>query len=216
MTHQDRQDPDQKTFEARLAQLRPHVDRLARDRLMFALGHASAQGPVRSAALARWAWPTATAAMSAVAATLLAMLLVRPMPPAGPQLVEQSVPARAKSPDHVHTAAAPAVDATPKAAANRQSEDAPAGETTALTWLLPKIEETPGIASYGRLRRQVLARGPEAWQPAPPTSASPRQRPPTPVSYRDLLDDLLDSAGSSEASSGRPAIGSRRASGANS
>jgi hypothetical protein len=71
-----------KSFEARLASLAPRDDRLDRERLMYLAGQASV-GP---AELRRdggdWrrhpAWPAAFGAMSAVAATLMCMLIMRP------------------------------------------------------------------------------------------------------------------------------------------
>jgi hypothetical protein len=71
-----------KSFEARLAALSPRDDRLDRERLMFLAGRASvdctptpSRPSPRRSPLEHKAWPAAFAAMSAVAATLLAILV---------------------------------------------------------------------------------------------------------------------------------------------
>src|SRR6187401_3503160 len=65
-----------KSFEAKLAALVPRDDRLDRERLAFLAGQASMNPNTR------WqrhpGWPAAFAAMSALAATLLLMLVTRP------------------------------------------------------------------------------------------------------------------------------------------
>jgi hypothetical protein len=73
-----------RSLEARLASLSPRPDRLDRDRLMFLAGQASlaevnvSRTTILGVKLASRAWPTAFAAMSAVAATLLGILIARP------------------------------------------------------------------------------------------------------------------------------------------
>ena len=74
-------------FAAELARLRPREDRLDRERLAFLAGQASvAPAPSKSLKtlglpLESRAWPAAFAAMTAIAATLLCMLLTRPEVP---------------------------------------------------------------------------------------------------------------------------------------
>lgn len=72
-----------KAFEARLAALSPRDDRLNRERLMFLAGHASAEaafaGPGLPSRAREMAWPAAFTAMTAIAATLLVMLVARPV-----------------------------------------------------------------------------------------------------------------------------------------
>jgi hypothetical protein len=74
-----------KSFEARLASLVPRDDRLDRERLMILIGQASERAgsePSPSPSLKGRgnvrAWQAAFGAMSAVAATLLCMLVMRP------------------------------------------------------------------------------------------------------------------------------------------
>jgi len=106
------QDEELKAFEAALAALVPRGDRLDRDRLMFLAGQASVGGilsetaaaegtpgvsPVRGkahgqdarATTRRWAWPAAFSAMTAVAATLLVIVVARPEP----QVIVRTIPA---------------------------------------------------------------------------------------------------------------------------
>lgn len=74
--------PELKAIEAELAELAPREDRLDRERLVFLAGRASASpGDTEPRAeLRRWAWPTAFAGMTAIAAGLLVMVLARPEP----------------------------------------------------------------------------------------------------------------------------------------
>jgi hypothetical protein len=65
-------------LEGALAALHPHPGRLDRDRLLFRAGQAS----VRRG----WQWPTATAVLTAVAASLAGLMLLRP-----PSVVERVV-----------------------------------------------------------------------------------------------------------------------------
>jgi hypothetical protein len=75
--------PELQSYEARLAKLSPRDDRLDRERLVFLAGQASmaTASAEQSAPAFNWrrhpAWPSAFAAMSALAATLLAILITR-------------------------------------------------------------------------------------------------------------------------------------------
>jgi len=72
--------PDLKSLEATISGLSPRDDRLDRERLAFLAGQASMSECGSSAG--KWrrhpAWPAAFAAMSAVAASLLFVIVVRP------------------------------------------------------------------------------------------------------------------------------------------
>jgi hypothetical protein len=92
MSHEENRPEDLKALEAALAALVPRGDRLQRDRLMFLAGRAAASRP-GAAVSRRWAWPAAFSAMTAVAASLLVMLVTRP----GPQIVERIVEVPAES-----------------------------------------------------------------------------------------------------------------------
>lgn len=74
---------DLKALEARFAQLVPQNGRLDRERLMFLAGQASVvaidpQVSLLGLSLSARAWPRAFVAMSAVAAAVFVMLLMRP------------------------------------------------------------------------------------------------------------------------------------------
>jgi hypothetical protein len=77
------------SFAAELARLRPRDDRLDRERLAFLAGQASvAPAPSKPSKalglpLEGRAWPAAFAAMTAIAATLLCLLVARPTVPGG-------------------------------------------------------------------------------------------------------------------------------------
>ena len=86
MSHEENRPEDLKALEAALAALVPRSDRLDRDRLMFLAGQATGSQP-RAAVSRPWAWPAAFSAMTALAASLLLMLVTRP----GPQIVERIV-----------------------------------------------------------------------------------------------------------------------------
>src|SRR5208282_1560477 len=97
-------------LEATLAALVPRMEALNRDRLMFLAGQASVESKLSQPAGGQiadlptlrqvgnlphatgWAWPAAFAAMTGIAALLLAVLVIRSAPPAteqpGPQMVE--------------------------------------------------------------------------------------------------------------------------------
>ena len=82
--------PELQAIEAQWSRLRPRADRIDRDRLMFLAGQASVAGRVdqsRPARLATWFWPASCAGMTAVAAALFAMLVLRPEP----QVAERAV-----------------------------------------------------------------------------------------------------------------------------
>jgi len=82
--HDDRkhwQTPEElRAVESQLASLVPRADRFDREQLIFLAGQASVERPTK-----RWAWPASLVAMSALAATLLAMLLTQ-TPSAPPEL----------------------------------------------------------------------------------------------------------------------------------
>jgi len=74
--------PDLQALEAAWGQLRPSAPQIDRDRLMYQAGWTAAESAAaqRHGSLPRLAWPVALGGMTAVAATLLGMLLVRPEP----------------------------------------------------------------------------------------------------------------------------------------
>lgn len=209
--------PSLKAFEAALASLSPRTDRLDRERLIFLAGQQSvAAGSARPARRAgRWAWPAAFAAMTAVAAALLARFLVRPEPPVELRFVK--VPAERAIDDK----AAPEQDVPGPTADGGRVEPPPApGESPSklsrrsswLAWLGPdwlevsQRERFGSEASYARLRDQVLTEGLDSWVPAMPAETPEPTAPPVP--YRQLLNDLREDRASSDPLQGWPASGS--------
>jgi hypothetical protein len=74
---------DLQSTEAALSRLRPIASQIDRDRLMYRAGWAAAETAAahkRRGSLPRLGWPVALGGMTAVAATLLGMLLARPEP----------------------------------------------------------------------------------------------------------------------------------------
>jgi hypothetical protein len=172
---------DLKDVEAALASLVPRGGRIDRDRLMFLAGQASvgarAQNGIRHAA--RWAWPSGFAAMTAVAATLLVMLLARPEPQAVVRIVEStqdSVPSIQYSVLGAPYAAPSTPNTVPSTQYSVLSPDSPARD------------------SYHELLARVLAKGLDAWEP--PAGGSVSVPGAAPLKYRDLLETMLDSPSS--------------------
>ena len=147
--------PELQAIEAQWSRL-PRADRIDRDRLMFLAGQASVAGRVdqsRPARLATWFWPASCAGMTAVAAALFAMLVLRPEP----QVAERAV----------HGAQQPATrdwNARPEAAG-----DAAFGIARMSTGAVVRGTWTAGMALC--LGDDLLALAP------PPNWARPRQRP---------------------------------------
>jgi len=207
---------DLKEIEAALASLVPRGDRLSRDRLMFLAGQASVAGrtdamatpgtdrrlvapctsrrnmPTTSVGVApargaRWAWPSAFAAMSAVAASLLVALLVRPETGSGNRIADASAPGQPPA----ERAAVP--DRTP--ASSLQPPDS--GLRTPDSVLSTHPEGTalrfpPSRDSYHELLARVLDRGLDAWKP--PAGSGVTVTAAAPATYRELLETFLENS----------------------
>lgn len=164
--------PDLRAFEAALAALAPKAAALDRDRLMYEAGRASLaplHPPHRG-----WAWPAAFSAMSALAASLLLALVLRP-----PTVVERVV-RRAATATVVET----------------QQRDEPAIGEGSLVQAGGALTAQPTDArahqpapepSYLDLRDRVLAMGIDTWQPPARLAQTESQPQPT---YRELLIEL--------------------------
>jgi len=209
MSEEEKRPSDLTAFEAALAALAPRANRLDRERLMFLAGQASvapadrAMGPVAQPPSAvqelpgdsaqpgvavprRWAWPTAFAAMTAVAASLLIMLLTQP----SSEVVERPAQRRAAAPQNALAGAAQPGEGEPRAAA----QDSPAlGSMAGVEpQRRPRLHEGGG-ATYLRLRDQVLHDGVESW--AIPVSPAAFQEAAGPVAYHEWLEVLLNERG---------------------
>ncbi len=176
-------DASLRRFEAELSALAPRAVRLDRDRLMFLAGQAAAGAPADAQPPRRWIWPVSFSAMSAVAASLLVLLILRP----APQIVERIVrvpveaaPQASSNPlegENVDLVAGPSFDGPSPAETARRADPARGPATTPVV----------GTA-YLDLRARVLAMGIESWQvPSSPADASDRPA----INYHDLLDSLL-------------------------
>ncbi|HUT92254.1 MAG TPA: hypothetical protein VMY37_22355 [Thermoguttaceae bacterium] len=200
---EDELPPDLKAVEDELASLRPRDDRLDRERLAFLAGQASVGGrsAERGAAAARWAWPGACAGMTAVAATLLVALLVRPEP----QVVERVRIVRVPVPAQVDEV--PRSDADPRVADVLPNPWRPASPSR----VEPRDSASrrpgpPAQADWSRFgsRREyletidrMLARGKDRWSQPAAVSGGGDQRPEAPTSdapppYREWLRTMLD------------------------
>ncbi|HVX60672.1 MAG TPA: hypothetical protein VHC19_08720 [Pirellulales bacterium] len=173
-------------IEQALCSLAPRAAQLDRDRLMFLAGQAavpqasqecelaadqSHQVDAVSSLGARWGWPVAFSAMTALAASLLLVLLNRPEP----QVIERVV----RVPVEVRRSVAEAADAPEQA--DRFVVDAARTERAEY--------QPPSGDSYLRLRNRALALGIDSWMDAvrSPGFASEER----PASYRELRDSLL-------------------------
>jgi len=160
----ENQFPELTPFEASLAALAPQAAGLDREELFFQAGHAAALRDLgeRRLSWTRWGWPAGFSAMTAVAATLLAMLCLR----AG----SSTIPSVAGTTPEIAAAAA-----TPFVLPNDESqqEDRPAG-----------------TATYSRLCDEILRHGINACLPETvPTAAAIVAAPPLP--YDELLNQIL-------------------------
>jgi hypothetical protein len=156
-------------LEAALAALVPRADRLDRDRLMFLAGQAS-----RDTRHARWPWPAAFAAMTAVAAGLLVALVIESRPQTA-----RTIPV---PPDSV-TAGADRQPATPPGRAG-PIQPGPEDERPGTPpWAPDGLVLSPADR---RLERMALAESPGAAAGSDVPGAARG-----PASYRELLESLL-------------------------
>lgn len=163
-------------FEATLSSLAPRAARLDRDRLMFSAGQAALQASggrqppdvTANLPVSRWGWPAAFSAMTALAASLLVMLVNRPEP----QVIERIV--------RVPAAASRAI-ASPPAGLDRQAIESQ-----------PPVSTAPGRPAFGaaylHARDQALAFGLDSWMQSGPglaSGAAPQ------ANYLQLRESLL-------------------------
>ena len=166
-------------FEAELAALAPRAARFDRDRLMFQAGQASLSAAPGNQPARRWAWPAAFSGMTALAASLLLVLVTRPAPPVVERIVRVPVE-MPRQPDQREP------DSHPGDSLVRQAT---------VDWLAREIasrlarDKTTSGGSYLDLRDRVLAMGIDSWQGDGSASGSGGGE--SPASYHELLDSLL-------------------------
>jgi len=199
---------DLAAFEAALASLVPRADGIGRDRLMFLAGQAAVAGrPVHGSRSRNWAWPAAFSAMTAVAATLLAVLVTLP----GSQVVERVVPVRPE----LNGAAPSQADRRPATPANQPPGQATAGNDAAGSEGLKLLPAWPfgsivsrsdwaqrrldgvelSAAGYALSPDGVRENGPGAAKKKTGTHAEDPTMASPPAAYRELLDKLLKESG---------------------
>ena len=207
--------PDLKAIEAELASLSPRTDRLDRERLIFLAGQQSvASGDISPARHGgHWGWPAAFAAMTAVAATLLAMLLLWPETPGEVRFVEVPV----ESPGDHDLATDGKLPARPPE--DRRVEPSPEPREPSaepvprsslfalvgLEWMQRYDRDRFSPDSrYPRLLDQVLAEGIDSWPSPAPVGGAKRAS--APVPYRELLNQELGNPASNSSGPERPLI----------
>ncbi|HEV3003234.1 MAG TPA: hypothetical protein VGX78_02190 [Pirellulales bacterium] len=178
MSREENETQDVKAVEAMLSSLAPSTGKLDRDRLMFLAGEAAALArlPLARAPLRRWAWPAAFSTMSAVAATLLALLVSQPEPTVIERIVH--VPAGQPSAAGVPTKDFVSGAETPNRVEAQRQE-------------LPANDRAPTQGDYLRLRDQVLALGLDSWSPG--RSAGAAAPADAPQSHRQMVERVLNS-----------------------
>ena len=203
--------PELSAMEAELAQLRPRAAGLDRERLIFLAGRESVGAQTSRGAgrwAGRWAWPAAFSAMTAVAATLLVMLLVGSQRPGEVRLVQVPVYVPAErpveqpvedSPDLADGQKGPVPFDVPDRAVRRERAPDPIVRglfaLVGMDWPSGDEEEANLMAadSYARLLDRVLEEGVDALQRpaamAAPVAASESAS--APMTYQELRDDLL-------------------------
>jgi hypothetical protein len=197
---------DLKALEAELAMLEPRGDRLDRERLIFLAGQESAKRStaVRPVGVARWAWPAAFAGMTAVAASLLMMLLTRPEPNVAERPPAEELPLEAPESDTFPDAEAPSSDADvrPPTPSGRRPYQRP----FEVAWLPyradrradPEWSRFGSRAEYIEVFERMLAQGVNPWGRTVPARFPKTEPPAGPVPYRKWLNRWLDDQGRAE------------------
>ena len=192
---------DLKTFEAELATLVPRTDRLDRDRLIFLAGEQSAAASNRRATAHRgWVWPAAFSAMTAVAATLAMIVLLRPQPQVVVRLVEvPAEPVVAEDPSPSETIEPALSEPEHAEPPNDSPADVP-GAGGSIFWALIGLPWPPdrpaawpnSTRPNPRQELQILAEGRDPW-PRPAATATQSTKPQTvPIPRRQMLKQMLD------------------------
>jgi len=188
-------------LEAALAALVPRMEGINRDRLMFLAGQASVEPvgqianlpEVRQIKNLSHFWPAAFAAMTAIAASLLVALIIRPAPQATGQGAEQKVAVSAQVQE-------PASAVADGRAESGSMVDSPAMAAALPDWWTWVLFPQPTVnmkyePSYTELRNQTLLHGGESWRLQAILSAAPGRIQDEPVLDREQLNRWLKQEG---------------------
>ncbi|MGD0897700.1 MAG: hypothetical protein ABR915_07670 [Thermoguttaceae bacterium] len=178
MSEQENPIADLTAFETALASLAPRVEGFDREGLIFLAGRASVLRKQRDGRSlgARWGWPAAFSAMTAVAASLLVMLCVR----AGPTVVIRSAEPGAAVQGIAGNQPTDLPLAPDQPIAAEKGDDRGPGRT-----------DLASADSYAGLRQRMLLQGDESCWPRPPASSVTTTVAEGPLPYHVLLDRLL-------------------------
>lgn len=212
-----------KAIEAELASLVPRTDELDRERLIFMAGQASAQKATMlpGAFLGRMAWPAATATMTAVAASLLVILVMQSEPETKTRVVYRYIE-RPKTVEPGSTQQVESEDLLPEIL---PVEPDPADDST-LSWALAWIDfpDRQRVRLEARYFRQLDRMLEDRFNPPADVFPESTLRQPSrdtnradaPVTYRWLLDSLIETPGSNARQPDSSATEAPRSSGVNS
>ncbi len=188
--------PGLKAVEAELASLSPRTDRIDRERLIFLAGQQSVAGGRAASRARRWGWPTAFAAMTALAAGLLVALLL----PGEPRVVTRvvTIPVAPVGSDAV----APNRHLPPPSGGGPEALPETVSGTGLLAWVgldwsrLYDRERFGSERTYPGLLDRALRDGVDSLGSSLPVAdVEPRS---SPATYRELLDSLLENRASDE------------------
>jgi hypothetical protein len=175
--------PELKALEAELSSLAPQTETIDCGRLMYQAGRASA---ARERRVGRLAWPSAFAAMTAVAATLTLMLVFATPEPRVIERVVHLPVERTSPPESVDTPDPPGIDVpqVPESEGERpRGPQFDRSDTLASAgWI------RPAPSTYPYLRNRLLIEGVDAWRPAAPSSDDDERE--TPTTYRAWAKEL--------------------------
>jgi hypothetical protein len=211
--HEKEESAEIKKFEAALAALAPRIDRFDRDRLMFLAGQQSVlkncigkgaeceailPSPIgRGAGGEGWVWPAAFTAMTAVAAALFVMLMLKSAPEAATDL---SGTAKHTTLDTPLVLSVPATADYSNSARMRALQIGENRSILGLAFLSGADDYIVGDAdskcSYPRLLNQILAYGVDSWQPSSAGISGNKTTVTRPQTRQEFMKQFLNQNGS--------------------
>ncbi len=205
----EKKEDDLSSFEAALAALMPRTDRLDRERLMFLAGQQSitaGQHPTLPSPIGRGtqrvpggevtlgrqarAWQAAFAVMSAIAATLLVMLVSRSALGPVVETANHAAPGTSLARDVSEN-----IDADMHAARSRSDRS-----VFGLALLPAANYRGPGEGdstySYTQLLSRIIDKGVDSWEPRAAAPHNKKSIVTRPLTSRELMDQILEQIGS--------------------